>query len=191
MEEQKKLGQEVEDEAFTSLKSGLMGPCAGIGDTLSQVVLIPVLAVIFINLAQNGATWAPIVYTILFLLFFYGAGYWMMKLGYEQGGEAIIRLMESGLFKKVIEVANILGCAVAGALICNYVTFNWTVSIIQQDVTIFDLQTGVFDAICPNLMALIVTMVIYKAIKDGKKTSWVMLVTMAVGFVLGLLHLIG
>jgi len=191
MEEQKKLGQEVEDEAFTSLKSGLMGPCAGIGDTLSQVVLIPVLAVIFINLAQNGATWAPIVYTILFLLFFYGAGYWMMKLGYEQGGEAIIRLMESGLFKKVIEVANILGCAVAGALICHYVTFNWTVSIIQQDVTIFDLQTGVFDAICPNLMALIVTMVIYKAIKDGKKTSWVMLVTMAVGFVLGLLHLIG
>lgn len=191
MEEQRKLGKEIDDDAFTSLKSGLMGPCAGIGDTLSQVVLIPVLAVIFINLAQQGQTWAPIAYTALFMLIWWGAGWWMCKTGYEQGGEAVLRLMESGLFKKAIDVANILGCAVSGALIVNYVTLNWTVSVVQEGVTIFDLQTGVFDAICPNIMPLVATMLIYKAIKDGKKMGWVMLVTMGVSFLLALLGLIG
>ena len=191
MEEQRKLGKDIEEDAFTSLKSGLMGPCAGIGDTMSQVVLIPVLAVIFINLAQQGQVWAPIAYTALFMLIWWGAGYWMMKTGYEQGGEAVVRLMESGLFKKAIAVANILGCAVSGALIVNYVILNWTVSVIQQDVIIFDLQTGVLDAICPKIMPLVATLLIYKAIKGGKKTGWVMLATMILSLLLAMLGLIG
>ncbi len=191
MEEQRKLGKDIEEDATISLKSGLMGPCAGIGDTLSQVVLIPVLAVIFINLAQQGQVWAPLAYTVLFMLIWWGAGYWMMKTGYEQGGEAVVRLMESGLFKKAVEVANILGCAVSGALIVNYVTLNWTIAVVQQEVTIFDLQSGVFDAICPKIMPLAAALLIYKAIKDGKKMSWVMLVTMGASFLLALFGLIG
>lgn len=81
-----------------------MGPCAGVGDTLSQVVLIPILAVIFINLATQGAVWAPVAYTVIFMLIFYGVGYWMLNLGYKSGGEVVLKLMESGLLDKVIEV---------------------------------------------------------------------------------------
>lgn len=99
--------------------------------------------------------------------------------------------MESGLFKKAVEVANILGCAVSGALIVNYVTLNWTIAVVQQEVTIFDLQSGVFDAICPKIMPLAAALLIYKAIKDGKKMSWVMLVTMGASFLLALFGLIG
>lgn len=190
MEEQKKLGADIPDEAFVSLKSGLMGPCAGIGDTLSQVVLIPVLSVIFINLATQGAIWAPIAYTILFLSIFYGVGYWMLFLGYKSGGETVIRLMESGLFNKVIEIAEILGCAVAGALICSYVTFNWNIVMIQEGVEIFNLQTGVFDAIVPNLMPLVLTMGVYAAAKKGIKSSTITFCTMLLGFILGILGLI-
>lgn len=190
MEEQNKLGMKIDDDAFVAIKSGLMGPCAGIGDTLSQVVLIPILSIIFINLAINGAVWAPIMYTILFLLIFYGVGYWMLFLGYKSGGEAVVRLMESGLFDKVIEVANIVGCAVAGALVCSYVNFNWNFSIVQEGVEIFNLQTGVFDAIMPNLMPLLLTLTVYFAAKKGVKTSRITFATMLIGFVLGLLGLI-
>ncbi|MBQ2656204.1 MAG: PTS sugar transporter subunit IIC, partial [Erysipelotrichaceae bacterium] len=113
MEEQKALGQDIPDEAFISLKAGLMGPCAGIGDTLSQVLLLPALSVIFINLALNGATWAPLAYTIIFIAIFYGVGYIYLMVGYKSGGEAIIRLIGSNLFHKAIELANIVGCGVA------------------------------------------------------------------------------
>lgn len=190
MEEQKKLGADMPDEAFVSLKSGLMGPCAGIGDTFSQVLLIPILSVIFINLATQGAAWAPVAYTVLFMVIFYGIGYWMLFLGYKSGGEAVIRLMEGGLFDKVIRVAEILGCAVAGALICNYVSFSWNISMVQEGVEIFNLQTGVFDAILPNAMPLILTLIVYKLAKKGVRSSWITFGAMAAGFALGLLGLI-
>lgn len=190
MEEQKKMGADIPDEAFVSLKSGLMGPCAGVGDTLSQVVLLPVLSVIFINLASQGAVWAPIVYTVLFLGIFYGVGYWLLNVGYKSGGEAVLRLMESGIFDKVIEVASILGCAVMGALVCSFVSFNWNVTMVTEGVEIFNLQTGVFDAILPNMMPLLLTMGVYGLAKKGVKSSHITFATMALGFVLGLLGLV-
>lgn len=191
MEEQKKLGEDIPEEAFVSLKSSLMGPCAGVGDTLSQVVLIPIVAIIFTNLAMNGAVWAPVAYTIIFLAIFYGVGYWMLWVGYKNGGETIFKIMESGLLDKVIEAANILGCAVTGQLLCNYVSFNWTVSIVQEDVTVFDLQTGVFDAILPNAMKLLLVLGVYWAIKKGKNAMFVTLAVMVLGFLLGILGLAG
>lgn len=190
MEEQKKLGADISDDTFTSIKSGLMGPCAGIGDTLSQVVLIPILAVIFINLASQGATWAPVVYTILFVSIFYGVGYWMLNVGYKSGGETVLKMMESGIFDKVVRVAEILGCAVAGALICSYVGFTWNVSVVQDGVELFNLQTGVFDAILPKMMPLLLTLGVYFAAKKEVKGSHITFVLMAAGFILGLLGVI-
>ena len=190
MEEQKRSGADIPDEAFVALKSGLMGPCAGIGDTLSQVVLLPVLSVIFINLATQGAVWAPIAYTVLFMAIFYGVGYWMLNVGYKSGGEAVLKLMESGIFDKVVKVANILGCAVCGALICSYVSFNWNVVMMREGVEVFNLQTGVFDAILPNMMPLLLTMGVYGLSKKGIKSSYITFGTMLLGFVLGLLGVI-
>ena len=190
MEEQKRSGADIPDEAFVALKSGLMGPCAGIGDTLSQVVLLPVLSVIFINLATQGAVWAPIAYTVLFMAIFYGVGYWMLNIGYKSGGEAVLKLMESGIFDKVVKVANILGCAVCGALICSYVSFNWNVVMMREGVEVFNPQTGVFDAILPNMMPLLLTMGVYGLSKKGVKSSYITFGTMLLGFVLGLLGVI-
>ena len=190
MEEQKRDGADIPDEAFVALKSGMMGPCAGIGDTLSQVVLLPVLSVIFINLATQGAVWAPIAYTALFMVIFYGVGYWMLNIGYKSGGEAVLKLMESGIFDKVDRGANIVGCAVAGALICSYVGFNWNVVLMQQGVEVFNLQTGVFDAILPNMMPLLLTLGVYGLAKKGIKSSYITFGTMILGFVLGVLGLI-
>lgn len=191
MEEQKKLGEDIPEEAFISLKSGLMGPCAGVGDTISQVVIIPILAIIFINFALQGATWAPIAYTVIFLAIFYGIGYWMLFVGYKNGGEAVFKIMESGILDKVVEVANILGCAVTGALLCNYVSFSWNVTMVQNDVEVFNLQTGVFDTILPNAMPLLLVLGVYYAIKKGVKPSVVTFATMIIGFVLGLIGIVG
>ena len=191
MEEQKKLGADIKREDFVAIKSGLMGPCAGIGDTLSQVVLIPILAIIFINLALQGALWAPIAYTVLFLLIFYGVGYWMLFVGYKSGGEAVLKLMESGIFDKVIEVAQIIGCAVSGSMICNFVSMNFTVSIVQNEVEVFNLQTGVLDAILPNMAPLALTLFIFYLCKKGVKTSYITFGLMIAGFVLGILGIIG
>ncbi len=189
MEEQKALGEDIPDEAFISLKTGLMGPCAGIGDTLSQVVLLPILSVIFMNFALEGYMWAPIAYTVIFLAIFYGAGYFMLMMGYKSGGEAVVKLIGSNLLKKAIDLANIVGCGVAGAMITNYVSFNWTVTVFNGEVQVFDLQADLFDAIIPGFMPFIITLGCYFAIKKGCK-NWVLMVSlMVITFILGILGL--
>ena len=146
------------------------------------MVLLPVLSVIFINLASQGAVWAPVAYTVLFLGIFYGVGYWLLNIGYKSGGETVLKLMESGIFDKVIEVASILGCAVMGALVCSFVSFNWNVTMVTEGVEIFNLQTGVFDAILPNMMPLLLTMGVYGLAKKGVKSSHIT-------FALSLIHI--
>jgi PTS system mannose-specific IID component len=111
----------------------------------------------------------------------------MLFVGYKNGGETVIKLMESGLLDKVIKAANILGCAVAGALVVSYVSFTWNVTIVQNDVEVFNLQKGVFDALVPNLMPLLLTMGVYSAVKKGVKPIWVTFGMMIIGFVLGIL----
>ena len=77
-----------------------------------------------------------------------------------------------------------------GALVCNYVSFNWNVVLVQEGVEVFNLQTGVFDAIMPNAMPLLLTVGVYALCKKGVKSAYITFGVMALGFVLGLLGLI-
>lgn len=54
MEEQKALGADVDDEMIRTVKSSLMGPLAGIGDSLIQATALPLLTTIAISLAGTG-----------------------------------------------------------------------------------------------------------------------------------------
>ncbi|QRN84343.1 PTS system mannose/fructose/sorbose family transporter subunit IID [Chloroflexota bacterium] len=187
MEEQKKQGVELDDEAFTSIKTGLMGPIAGIGDTLWQAVVIPLMLIMFVGLAKEGNVAAPIIYSGLFYVLYYAFGYWLLTLGYNKGSEAILELMESGVMKKVILAAGILGCAVLGGLVSKYVSLSLAIQIPQASGEAFSLQKNLFDAILPGLLPLLLTLGCYKLQKKGMATYWVLLIVVALGAVGGII----
>lgn len=187
MEEQKRGGTELGDEAFTSIKTGLMGPIAGIGDTIWQAVVIPLMIVMFVGLAKDGNVGAPILYSILFYAIYYAYGYWLLLLGYNKGSEAILNIMESGIINKVITGAGILGCAVLGGLVSNYVSVKCAISIQQSADAVFSLQTGFFDVLLPGLLALLLTLGCYKLLKKGLATYWVLLIVAGIAIAGGLL----
>ena len=54
MEEQKAMGKQIPDEAINSVKTGLMGPFAGIGDTINWATFLPILLGFFIPVAESG-----------------------------------------------------------------------------------------------------------------------------------------
>ncbi|MPN48405.1 PTS system mannose-specific EIID component [bioreactor metagenome] len=164
-----------------------MGPLAGVGDTLWQAVVIPLLLVMFVGLAKEGNVAAPVIYVVLFYLLYYGFGYWLLNLGYNKGSEAILDLMESGIINKVITAAGILGCAVMGGLVRNYVTLNCAVTFQQSADSVFSLQTSLFDAILPGLLPLLLTLGCYKLLKKGMAAYWVVLIVVVVGAAGGIL----
>lgn len=190
MEERIASGEtELADDMLPSLKYGLMGPLAGIGDTLVQAILSPLLLSVAISLAEQGNVLGPILYFTTFITTLAILGFWCFNLGYRKGDEALMNFIESGIINKIITGAGIMGCMVMGALVAKYVVLSTTVSF-ELSTGMFDLQTKVFDAIMPNILPLILTMLVFKWMNKGISALKMMLVLILGCTVLGLLSIV-
>lgn len=191
MEERIAAGEtELADDLLPSVKYGFMGPLAGIGDTIVQAILTPLLLSLALGLASEGNLAGPILYSLIFLVLLIAMGWYSFQLGYKKGDEAIMDFLESGLINKVITGAGIVGCTVMGALVANYVVLNTTVAF-QLTTGEFNLQTGVFDVIMPKLLPLLLTLLVYWLMdKKGVSSLRMMLYLILGGFALGYLGII-
>ena len=89
LEEARANGENVDDETINSLRAGLMGPLAGIGDSLIVGTLIPVLLGIALGLSNGGSPVGAIFYIVVWnLLAYFGMKFAYYK-GYELGGKAV------------------------------------------------------------------------------------------------------
>lgn len=191
MEERIAAGEtELADDLMPSVKYGFMGPLAGIGDTIVQAILTPLLLSLALGLASEGNVAGPIIYSVAFLVLLIAMGWYSFELGYKKGDEALMDFLESGLINKVITGAGIVGCTVMGALVANYVVLNTTVAF-QLTTGEFNLQTGVFDVIMPKMLPLLLTLFVFWLMdKKGVSSLRMMLYLILGGFVFGYLGII-
>lgn len=185
MEEQKALGAELDNDAITSIKTGLMGPLSGIGDTLIQGVILPLLIAFAVDFAKGGNWVIPLVFSLVMAIIVFGISRFGFLLGYRKGSDAILSMLENGVIKRLISAASIMGCMVLGALVVNFVTMKYGISIPQAEGS-FSMQEQLFDAILPSMLPLLLTLGCYKLLKAGKSSVLVMLVIIAIGVIGGL-----
>ena len=185
MEEQKALGAELDNDAITSIKTGLMGPLSGIGNTLIQGVILPLLIAFAVDFAKGGNWVIPLVFSLVMAIIVFGISRFGFLLGYRKGSDAILSMLENGVIKRLISAASIMGCMVLGALVVNFVTMKCGISIPQAEGS-FSMQEQLFDAILPSMLPLLLTLGCYKMLKAGKSSVLVMLVIIAIGVIGGL-----
>ena len=181
MEVAKANGEDIDPELIINLKSGLMGPMAGIGDTISQGIVIPLVLSIGMSMVLDGnAILGPVMAFIVLTCYHFGMCYASWYFGYNKGSEAILNLLESGLVDRLIEGAGIVGCMVMGSLIANYVKVTTKLAI-NTAYSSFDVQTGLFDQITPDgtLLPLLLTFGVMALMNKG----WSSLKCIAVLFV--------
>jgi PTS system mannose-specific IID component len=191
MEERIASGEkELAGDAMGSIKYGLMGPISGIGDTLMQAILSPLLLSMALGLALNGNIAGPILYFFVFVGIVIVLGYYCFMMGYKKGDEAIVNFIESGIISKVITGAGVMGCVVMGALVANFVSLSTKVKF-EIATGVFNLQEGFFDAILPKILPLILTLIVYKLLKNPKSSPLkVMGIIIVAGIILGAIGLI-
>jgi PTS system mannose-specific IID component len=167
MEEQRANGAAIDDDAINSVKSGLMGPMAGIGDTLSQNTITPILLALGIGIAggQAGGTAVPtlsnavgnplgaILYTIAISVVIVAIGYTAWMQGYARGRSFVTEILRSGTIDRVLIGAGVLGNMVLGALAATFVVVNLapTVNIAGAQM---NLQAAIIDPLFPGALAL-------------------------------------
>ena len=81
--------EEIDDEMINGIRAGLMGPLAGIGDSLIVGTYIPVLLGIALGLAEGGSIIGPLFYIVVWNVTSIFFQKWIYNKGYELGGSAV------------------------------------------------------------------------------------------------------
>lgn len=188
MEEKRANGAEITPDEITTLRSALMGPMAGIGDTVSQSIAYPVLAGICIQLALAGNFAGPIIFEIAYKVLMLGLGYNMYMLGYNKGRDAIVDLLSTGVINKLLDAVSIVGLMVVGSMTASNVRLdlsfmNFTWSNALGDIE-FNVQSGVFDALLPGLLPLLVVLGTWALLRKKVKPMTLIIIMFALGFLL-------
>lgn len=190
MEEEKANNPAITGEAISAVKTGLMGPMAGIGDTLWQGTLSPILLAIGVSLASGGSSAGAIFFAISMFVIQTSIGYFMFMTGYKQGRGGVERLLGSGRIQNLITAASIMGSIVLGALAAQYVTASANFSIVIGEASL-SIQTDVLDHLLIGLLPLAFTLGCWYMLKVKQmKSTRVLLIIVLIAAVLGALGIL-
>jgi len=188
MEEERAAGADISDDAINAVKTGLMGPMAGIGDTLQQGILIPIALSIGMsialggNIAQatSGSILGPIVFIVLMAAGIWGGGWFIWWQGYKQGRAAVTNILRSGTLNRVITGAGVLGNFIMGALVVQFVSLSTSVAFMIGG-TPFQIQS-IIDSFMPNLLPLLLVLLIWWLVaKKNVSPTTIMIIIILVG----------
>ena len=191
MEEQRANGAPITDEAINGVKTGLMGPFAGIGDTLWQGTLTPILLAFGISLGAQGNLLGPIAYTTLMFGIMFPVAYICWMQGYKLGAEGVQQVLAGNMLQKIITGASAMGAMVLGALSAQFITTTCPVVITIGEMQL-SIQDTVLDALFKGLLPLIITLATLWMLKDRKmKSTTVMAILIIIGIIGGGLGILG
>ena len=180
LEEQKARDNNVDGAAITSTKTALMGPLAGIGDSVFQGTYRTIFSAIGASLTMQGNIIGPFIYLIPQIALAFGTRWFFLKYAYEYGVNLVAKLQSSNLFDRFVEGANIVGMMVIAAMTSSFVSINLT-PVWEFGSNTISLQ-GVFDAILPKLLPLLCVLFFYKLMSKNNKGIYICL---ALAFVVG------
>jgi mannose PTS system EIID component len=190
------LEEDNAGKAASSIKVGLMGPLAGIGDTIQAVLFRPIIAVIAASLAMSGSM------TGLLLIFLAGILWMAIKvplfwLGYNKSTGLISEVAGDGLFDKVTNTATIAGLVVIGGFIPSILKrlttplqFARTVTIEGEAVEKVIKVQDVLDGIVPFLIPVLIVGLGYYLIKHKMSPIKVLLILVALSFITNILGIL-
>lgn len=174
---------ESEKDTVTSIKTGLMGPLAGIGDSILKFTWLPICGSIGASLALNGSILGPILMFLLYNVVNVMTKYYGIHWGYAKGVD-MIQGAGTNILQRLSNIANVVGLTVIGALIASVVKIKVVASISAGENVIAFQE--MFDKVMPGLLSLLASIIIYRILKKtgGKHAALLIVGIMVVSILL-------
>ncbi|MDN6626712.1 MAG: PTS system mannose/fructose/sorbose family transporter subunit IID, partial [Pisciglobus halotolerans] len=185
LEEEKANGAPVNTDTINGLKTGMMGPLAGIGDTLWQGTLIPILLSFTLPFASQGnIVLGPILFAVLHMGLMLVLSYNVWMFGYRRGKDGVQELLSGSALPRVMSFAQTLGAIVIGGLAAEFVDVvsPATLSLSAEDT--LSIQEDVLDQLLVGILPLGITLLTYYLLKKQFKPTTVLVVLIVLGAVL-------
>ncbi|GHH98626.1 PTS system mannose/fructose/sorbose family transporter subunit IID [Neobacillus kokaensis] len=185
MEERNANEKDIDPRSIGAIKSALMGPLAGIGDSLYHGTLRPIMAGLAISLVV-ASNHTSVIGPILFVFVMALVGQLLRGLGifkgYKFGVDFVAKVQSSGILGKLTHYAGIAAYVVIGGFVYKFVNMNLAWSY-KAGETVVSLQKTL-DGLIPGLLPVIYTLLMYYLLSKKKVGAVTLIViTMAVGIV--------
>lgn len=149
-----------EKDAVVAIKAGMMGPLAGIGDSVFKITIQAIAGSIGAAYALEGNIIGPILMFLIYNGINIAVKYLGTIMGYEKGIQFVQSGEQAKIIQKIINISTMVGVIVLGALIGKYVRINVGTEIVI-DETIVNIQ-ALLDGILPKLLPFLFTVGLYK-----------------------------
>ena len=188
MEEENSNNPQLDGNSINAVKTSLMGPLAGIGDSLIPGTLRIIASGIAISFAANGSILGPLLFLLIFNIPAFIIRYFCLKWGYGFGSTFIEKIAESGIMNKISYYAGIIGLMVIGGMVCQQVALDLPIMVGSGDFA--EPLTNYLDQIMPCLIQLGLFGGMYWILGKKVKTTTILMVLIvvccAICFVFGL-----
>ncbi len=185
LEKSKAAGEPVDGDTIVNIKTSLMGPLAGIGDSIFHITLRVIGAGIGITFANQGSILGAIIFMLIYGGTFLGIKYPLIVSGYTLGTTYLKELFEKGWIKSISKAASVLGLSMVGCLASSLIKVSTSLVIDIQgaEVTV----QSMFDAILPNLLPMITLFIVYKLIKRKVSVTKIVMGMLLLGILMSFL----
>ena len=182
MEEENANNSDFDETSIGAVRASLMGPIAGVGDSLIWGTLRIIAAGIAISFSAGGSILGPILFLLIINLPSIPLRYVCLFKGYEMGTNFFKKIQDSGIMDTVTYVASTVGLMVIGCMTASLVSFEIPLMVGSGDF-VQPLQSYL-DQIMPALLPLGVFGVMYFLLGKKVKTTTILLGTIILSIVL-------
>lgn len=187
-----KENSEVDDfdtSSIVAIKAALMGPLAGIGDSLLFSVVRVIAAGIGISFALQGSILGPILFFLIYngctMALRFSLGY----VGFISGSSFITNMYQNGTLKILTKCAGILGLIMVGAMTASTVKFTTAISIPIPGGEAVALQSSL-DILFLGLVPLLLTFGCKKLLDKNVNINWIMVGIFVLSLLMAAVHIV-
>ena len=187
-----KENSEVDDfdtSSIVAIKAALMGPLAGIGDSLLFSVVRVIAAGIGISFALQGSILGPILFFLIYngctMALRFSLGY----VGFISGSSFITNMYQNGTLKILTKCAGILGLIMVGAMTASTVKYTTAISIPIPGGEAVALQSSL-DTLFLGLVPLLLTFGCKKLLDKNVNINWIMVGIFVLSLLMAAVHIV-
>lgn len=169
MEEQNANDENFDASSISAVKTSLMGPIAGLGDSFFWGTLLTIAVGIGVSFAKQGSILGPIIFLLIINIPGFLSRYYCLKFGYASGVKFFTDVSKSNIVQQVTKYASILGLLVIGSMVASMVSVPITLNVGVGEI-VEPLQ-GYLDQIMPCLLPALTFIFMYWLLGKKVKTT--------------------
>lgn len=174
--------ESFDDESINAVKVSMMGPLAGLGDSLVFGAIRPVLSGATAALAVSGNVAGPLIFLIGINVIHFAMRWYGLDYGFRYGVRFFERLSAVQV-ERVKEYATSLGLLTVGALVATLLPVTTALEYTRGDATV-NVQDSLNDVL-PFMLPLLATLGVFWLARRRVSPTWILVVATVVGLVAG------